>query len=146
LGHPVTNLSEGGGFIRNRTPVELNHGQVSGVMNTQPGPPAAIDSAGLENGGTERPPSASNSPHHRTGKRILRPTKKQALHPSRKSPSYKAGKPQPVAVASLGPAHPLKVSKPTANKRPRPQQQPQPLEGCPLVFYHCLLVWLQQTM
>jgi hypothetical protein len=97
--------------------------QVSGVTNTyQPRPPADIGSAGLESGGTEHPPSTSNPPHYRTGKRNLRPPKRQASHPSKNIPSHKAGQPQPVAVASLGPAHPLKVSKPTVNKRPRQQQ------------------------
>jgi hypothetical protein len=52
------------------SPVESNHRQASGVMNTsQQGPSADIDSARLENGDVERSPSTSNSPRLRTGKR-----------------------------------------------------------------------------
>jgi hypothetical protein len=75
FGRPITNLSESGIFIRNPSPVESNHSQESGIIDTsQQGPPAAIDLAGLENGDAEHPLSAPNSPRPRLGKRVLRPT------------------------------------------------------------------------
>jgi hypothetical protein len=47
----LTNLSESGIFIRNPSPVESNHRQASGIMDTsQQGPSAEIDLAGFENG------------------------------------------------------------------------------------------------
>ena len=57
------------------SPVESNHSQASGALNSsQQGPSADIDSAELENGNAERSPSAPNSPRLRTGKWVLRPT------------------------------------------------------------------------
>jgi hypothetical protein len=84
----VTNLSESGIFIRNPSPVESNHRQASGVMNSsQQGPSAGIDSAGLENGDAEHSPSRSISPRPSSSKRVLRPTTGQALRPSKRKPS-----------------------------------------------------------
>ena len=104
------------------SPVESNHLHAF-VMNTsQHGPSAGIDSAGLENGDAKHSPSASNSPRPRTGKRVLRPTTGQALRQSRKKPSHKDRPPQPVASASLGPVHSLKVSKAASKKKLSPQQ------------------------
>ncbi|KAF1956181.1 hypothetical protein CC80DRAFT_562800 [Byssothecium circinans] len=122
-GRPVTSLLEGGIFIRN-PPVESNHGQASGVMNTsQQGPPSDIDSAGLENGDAQNPPSAPNSPGPRTGKRVPRPVIGQALRPSRRKQSKKDEQPQPVASASLGPVHPSKVSKAAGKRKPVRQRR-----------------------
>ncbi|KAH8589556.1 hypothetical protein B0O99DRAFT_599837 [Bisporella sp. PMI_857] len=66
-------------------PVVPNDHQISSIVNTsQQGPSADVDCAKLENGDTERSPSASNLPRRpRTGKRV--PTG-QALRPSRKQP------------------------------------------------------------
>jgi hypothetical protein len=112
------------------SPVASNHRQTSGIISTsQQGPSADVDSARLENGDAERSPSASNSAHLRTGKRVLRPTTGQALQTSRKKPSHKDGRPQPVASASLGLVHSSKVSKATKKKRPRPQRQPNASQG-----------------
>jgi hypothetical protein len=61
----------------------------------------------------------SNSPRPSSGKRVLRPTTRQALQPSKRKPSHKDGQP---ASASLGPVHPLKVSKAARKKKPRPQR------------------------
>ncbi len=104
------------------SPIESNHLHAS-VMNTsQDEPSAGIDSARLENGDAEHSPSASNSPHPRTGKRVLRPTTGQALRRSRKKPSHKDGQPQLVASASLGPVHSSKVSKAASKKKLSPQR------------------------
>jgi hypothetical protein len=70
------------------------------MSTSQQGPSADVNSARLENGDAERSPSASNSAHLRTGKRVLRPTTGQAQ--AGKSPPIKMGQPQPVASASLG--------------------------------------------
>ncbi|PMD15359.1 hypothetical protein NA56DRAFT_710032 [Hyaloscypha hepaticicola] len=79
------------------------------MTTSQQGPPAD-------------PPSAPNSPHPRMDKRILHPTKGQALRPNKRKQSQKDGQPQPVASASLGPVHPSKVSK-AAGKRKGPHRQ-----------------------
>jgi hypothetical protein len=72
------------------TSVVSGHRQISGIMNTpQQGPSAGVDSASLENGDAERPPSASNSLHSRTSKWDPRPTTGQALQPSRETPPIK---------------------------------------------------------
>ena len=105
-------------------PVEPDHHQASGALNSsQQGPPADIDSAGLENGDAERSSSAPNSPRLSTGKRVLRPTTGHASRPSRKKPSHKDGLPQPAASAALGPVHSSKVSKAAVEKKPRPQRR-----------------------
>ncbi|KAF8852992.1 hypothetical protein BDZ45DRAFT_677987 [Acephala macrosclerotiorum] len=102
------------------SPVESNHHQASGAMNSsQQGPSADIDSAGSENGDAEHSPSAPNSPPLSSGKRVLRPTTGQALRPSERNPSHKDGQP---ANASLGPIHSSKVSK-AAGKRKGPQRR-----------------------
>jgi hypothetical protein len=88
------------------------------MTTSQQGPPVDIDSAGLENGDAEHPPSAPNSPRPRTGKRVLGPTKGQVLRPSRRRQSQKDGQPQPVGSASLGPVHPSKVSKAAGKTKP----------------------------
>jgi hypothetical protein len=128
--NPLVNGSHDAGEAPTRrifgppSPIASNHHQTSGIMNTsQQGPSADVDSARLENGDAERTPSASNLPRPRTGKRVLRPTTGQALRPSRKPPSRKDGQPQPVASASLGPAHSSKASKATGKKRPGPQRR-----------------------
>jgi hypothetical protein len=78
--NPLVNGShEAGGPTRrifgSPSPVESNHRQASGALNSsQQGLSADVDSAGLENGDAEHSPSASNSPRPRTGKRVLRPT------------------------------------------------------------------------
>jgi hypothetical protein len=103
------------------SPVESNHRQASGALNSsQQGPSADIDSAGLENGNAERSPSAPNSPRLRTGKRVLRPTTGQASRPSKRNPPHKDGQ---LASASLGPVHSSKVSKPAVKKKPGPQRR-----------------------
>jgi hypothetical protein len=108
-GRPVTKLLESGIFIRNSPPAESNHGQGSGDIDTsRQGPSTDVDSARLENGDAERSPSASNSSPPSSGKRVLRPTRRQALRPSKRKPSHKDGQP---ASVSLGPVHSLKVSK-----------------------------------
>ena len=101
------------------SPVESNHRQASGALNSsQQGPPADIDSAGLENGDAERSPSRRiHLP--RSGKRVLRPTMGQALLPSKRKASHKDGQP---ANASLGPVHSSKVLK-AAGKRKGPQRR-----------------------
>ncbi|KAH8782178.1 hypothetical protein BGZ57DRAFT_759154 [Hyaloscypha finlandica] len=105
------------------SPVQSNHRQVSGALNSsQQGPPADIASAGSENGDAEHPPSAPNSPRPRTGKRVLRPTTGQVLGPSRRKQSQKDGQPQSVASASLGPVHPSKVSKAAGKTKPGRQR------------------------
>jgi hypothetical protein len=89
------------------SPVQSNYRQ--GALNSsQQGPPADIDSAGLENGNAERSPSAPNSPRLRTPSR-----------PSKRKASHKDGQP---ASASLGPVHSSKVSK-AAGKRKGPQRR-----------------------
>jgi hypothetical protein len=101
------------------SPVQSNHHQASGALNSsQQGPPANIDSAGLENGDAERSSSTWNSPPPSSGKRVLRPAG-QALLPSKRKASYKDGQP---ANASLGPVHSSKVSK-AAGKRKGPQRR-----------------------
>jgi hypothetical protein len=73
------------------SPVQSNHRQVSGALNSsQQGPPADIDSAGSENGNAERS-STSNSPPPSSGKRVLRLTTGQALLPSKRKASHKDG-------------------------------------------------------
>ena len=100
--------------------VESNHLEVSAVMTTsQQGPPADNDSAGLENGDAEHPPSAPNSPRPRTGKRVLCPTTGQVLLPSKRKASRKDGQ---LTNAYLGPVHSSKVSK-AAGKRKGPQRR-----------------------
>lgn len=122
FGSPVTNLSERGIFIRNSSPIESNHSQASGVINTsQQGPPTDIDSPELENGDGEHSTSVSNSPHPRTDKRVLRPTTGEASRPSRKKPAHKDEQLQPATSASLGPVHLSKVSKAAGKKKPGPQ-------------------------
>ena len=125
---PLVNGSHGAGEAPTRrifgypSPVDSNHRQASGAMNTsQQGPSADIDTAGLENGDAERSPSSPNSPRLRTGKRVLRPTTGQASRPSKRKPSHKDGQ---AASASLGPVHSSKVSKVARKKRPRPQRRP----------------------
>lgn len=120
--------------------VASNHRQASDIMNTsQQGSSSDVDSARLENGDTERSPSASNSLRPRTGKRVLRPTTGQALRPSRKKPSHKDGQPQPVASASLGPVHSSKVSKATGKKSRDLSDGRTPLKRCSPVTHHCYL-------
>ena len=103
------------------SPVESNHRQASGALNSsQQGPSADIDSTGLENGNAERSPSALNSPRLKTGKRVLRPTTGQASRPSKRNPFHKDGQP---ASASLGPVHSSKVSKAAVKKNPGPQRR-----------------------
>lgn len=105
-------------------PVESNHREASAVMTTsQQGPPADIDSAGLENGDAEHPPSAPNSPRPRTGKGVVDPTKGQVLRPSRRKQSQKDGQPQLVASISLGPVHLVKVSKAAGKTKPGRQRR-----------------------
>jgi hypothetical protein len=102
------------------SPVESNHRQASGAVNSsQQGPSADIDSAGLENGDAERSPSVPNSPPPSSGTRVLRPPTRQTLRPSKRNPSRKDGQP---ANASLGPVNSLKVSK-AAGKRKGPQRR-----------------------
>ncbi len=99
-------------------PIESNHRQASGALNpSQQGPPAHISSAGLQNGDAERSSSTSNSPSPNSGNR---PTKGQALRPSRKKLTHKDGPPG----ASLGPFHSSKVSKAAGKKRPGPKRKP----------------------
>ena len=101
-------------------PVESNHRQASSALSSsQQGPPADIDSARLENGDAERSPSVQNSPPPSSGKRVLRPSARQASRPSKRNPSYKDGQP---AKASLGPVNSSKVSK-AAGKRKGPQRR-----------------------
>jgi len=95
------------------SPVESNHRQASGALN----------SSGLENGNAERSSSTSNSPPPSSSKRVLRPTTGQALLPSKGKASHKDGRPQPAASASLGPVHSSKVSKAAVKKKPRPQRR-----------------------
>jgi hypothetical protein len=109
------------------------------MTTSQQGPPTDIDSARLENGAAERPPSAPNSPRPRMDKRVLHPTKGQALRPSRRKQSQKDGQPQPVASASLGPVHPSKVSKAAGKTKPGRQRrlnisQEVSSDGLPLSF------------
>jgi hypothetical protein len=100
------------------SPVESNHRQVSGALNSsQQGLPADIDPAGSDNGDAERSPSAPNSPPPSSGKRVLRATTGQALLPSKRKASHKDGP----ANASLGPVHSSKVAK-AAGKRKGPQR------------------------
>ena len=81
-------------FFGYPSPVESNHSQASGALNSsQQGPSADIDSAELENGNAERSPSAPNSPRLRTGKRVLRPTTGQVSRPSKRNPSHKDEQP-----------------------------------------------------
>ncbi|KAH8163699.1 hypothetical protein CIB48_g4562 [Xylaria polymorpha] len=102
------------------SPVQSNHRQASGALNSsQQGPPANIDSAGLENGNAERSSSTSNSPPPSSGKRVLHPATGQALLLSKRKASHKDGQP---ANASLGPVHSSKVSK-AAGKRKGPQRR-----------------------
>jgi hypothetical protein len=102
------------------SPVQSNHRQVSGALNSsQQGPPAEIALAGSENGDAEHPPPAPNSPRPRMGKGVLRPTTKQVLRPSRRKQPQKVGQP---VNASLGPVHSSKVSK-AAGKRKGPQRR-----------------------
>jgi hypothetical protein len=128
--NPLVNGSHEAGVPPRRifgspSPVESNHRQVSGALNSsQQGLSVDIDSAGLENGDAERSPSASNSSRPRTGKRVLRPTTGQPPRPSKKKPSHKDGQTQPVASKSLGPVHPSKVSKAAEKKRPGPRRRP----------------------
>ncbi|KAL5330825.1 hypothetical protein ACEPPN_000349 [Leptodophora sp. 'Broadleaf-Isolate-01'] len=111
-------------IFRSPSPVQSNHRQVSSALNSsQQGPPADIASAGSENDDTERSPSAPNLPRPRTGKRVLRPTKGQVLHPSKRKQSQKDGQPQPVASASLGLVHPSKVSKAAGKTKPGRQRR-----------------------
>jgi hypothetical protein len=102
-------------------PVESNHRQASCALNSsQQRPPADIDSAGSENGDTERSSSTSNLPSPSSGKRVLRPTTGQASRPSKRNPSHKDGQP---ASASLGPVHSSKVSKAAVKKKSGPQRR-----------------------
>jgi hypothetical protein len=105
-------------------PIESSYREASAAMTTsQQGPLTDIDSAGLENGDAERPPSAPNSPRPRMITRVLHPTKGQALRPSRRKQSQKDGQPQPVASASLGPVHSSKVSKAAGKTKPGRQRR-----------------------
>ncbi|PVH71019.1 hypothetical protein DL98DRAFT_118056 [Cadophora sp. DSE1049] len=111
-------------FFESPSPVTSNHRQTSGILNTsQQGPCPEVGPARLENGATERSPSASNSPRPRTGKRVLRPTTGQVLRPSKRKLSQKDGQTQPVASVSLGPVHSSKVSKVAGKKKPGPQRR-----------------------
>ncbi|KAH6704341.1 hypothetical protein BKA61DRAFT_636107 [Leptodontidium sp. MPI-SDFR-AT-0119] len=102
------------------SPVQSNHRQVSGALNSsQQGPPADIASDGSENGDVERSPSSPNSHPPSSGKRVLRATTGQALLPSKRKVSHKDGQP---ANASLGPVHSSKVTK-AAGKRKGPQRR-----------------------
>jgi hypothetical protein len=57
------------------SPVQSNHCQVSGALNSsQQGPPADIASYGSENGDVERSPLSPNSHPPSSGKRVLRTT------------------------------------------------------------------------
>jgi hypothetical protein len=119
FGRLVTNLSESSIFIRNPNPVESNHRQSPGVMNSsQQGPSAGIDSAGLENGDAEHSPSGLNSPRPSSSKQVLRPTTGQALRPSKRKSSQKYKQP---ASVSLSPVHSSKVLKTAGKKKPRLQ-------------------------
>jgi hypothetical protein len=109
-------------IFRPPSPIESNHLYMSVINTSQHRLSTGIDSAGLENGNAKHSPSASNSPCLRTGKRVLCPTTGQALQRSRKKPSYKDGQPQPVASASLGLVHSLKVSKAAGKKKLNSQQ------------------------
>ncbi|MCJ1479185.1 hypothetical protein MMC13_007869 [Lambiella insularis] len=100
--------------------VELNHRHASGALNLSlQGPPADIDSAGLEDGDAERSSSTLNSPPPSSRKRALRPRAGLALLPSKRKASRKDGQP---ANAPLGPVHSLKVLK-AAGKRKGPQRR-----------------------
>ena len=102
-------------YFGSPSPVESNHRQASGVMNTsQQGPSADIDSIELENGDAERSPSAPNSPRFRTGKRVLRPAAGQASRSSKRGPSQKEGQP---ASASLGQSIHQRSQKPLERER-----------------------------
>jgi hypothetical protein len=108
------------------SPIESNHRQASGAMNTsQQRLSADIDSVGLGNGDAERSPPPPNLPRFRTGNRVLRPTTGQASRPSKREPSNKGELPQPIASTSLGPVHPSKISKATGKKRPASQRRMQ---------------------
>jgi hypothetical protein len=126
LANPLVNGSHEAGeapairIFGSPSPVKSNHHQASGALSSsQQGPPADIDSAGLENGDAERSPSAPNSPPPSSGKRVLRPPTGQASRPSKRNPSYKDGQP---ANASLSPVNLSKVSK-AAGKRKGPQRR-----------------------
>ena len=102
------------------SPVKSNYRQASGTSDlSQQGPPADIDSAGLENGDAERSSFTSNSPPLGSGKRVLRPATGKALLPSKRKASRKNGQP---VNASLGPVHSSRISK-AASKRKGPQRR-----------------------
>jgi len=122
LANPLVNGSHEAGeapairIFGSPSPVESNHRQASGALNSsQQGPSADINSAGLENGNAKRSPLAPNSPRLRTGKRALR-----ASRLSKRNPSHKDGQP---ASASLGPVYSSKVSKAAVKKKPGPQRR-----------------------
>jgi hypothetical protein len=81
--------------------------------------PVDIGSVGLENGDAKHSSSTSNSAPPSLDKRVLRPTKGQALLPSKSKASHKDRQP---ANTCLGPVHLLKVSK-AAGKRKGPQRR-----------------------
>jgi hypothetical protein len=93
------------------------------MTTSQQGLPTDIDSTRLENGNAKHPPSTPNSPRPRTGKRVLRSTKWQVLRPSRRKQSQKDRQPQPMASASLGLVHPLKVPKAAGKTKPGRQHR-----------------------
>jgi hypothetical protein len=74
------------------SPVASNHRQTSGIISTsQQGPSADVDSARLENGDAERSPSASNSPHLRTGNGFFVLQQGRHCGQAGKSPPIKMG-------------------------------------------------------
>lgn len=102
------------------SPVESNHHQTSGALNPpQQGPSADIDSTELEIGDAQRSSSFSKSPPPSSSKRVLRPPTGQALLPSKRKTFHEDER---RTNASLGLAHPSKVSK-AAGKRKRPQRR-----------------------
>jgi hypothetical protein len=92
---------------------------VNGNHEAGEAPSAGIDSAGLENSGAEHSPSRLISPRPSSGKRVLRPTTRQALRPSKRKPSQKDGQSTSVSLSLV---YSSKVSKDAGKKRPRPQQ------------------------
>jgi hypothetical protein len=111
--NPLVNGSHEAGEapLRNGRPI-------TNLLENGQGPSADIDLARLENGDVERSLSGSNSLRPSSGKRVLRPTTRQALRPSKRKPSHKDGQP---ASVSLGLVRSSKVSKAAGKKKLRPQ-------------------------
>ena len=92
------------------SPVEPNHRQASGALNSsQQEPHADIDSAGLKNDEAEPSSPAAKFPRLGSGERILRPTMRQTSRTSREKPSRNDRLPQPAAKEKPGPQPQLNV-------------------------------------